>query len=310
MAAYPTPHPTPAAPATGLVSAVRRHPLVAYFSLAFLWTWALLVPFALDSNPAGLRLFAAVLPDMAFFVAFVLATFGPLAAGLIVTGALEGKAGIRRFLGRFVQWRVGLRWYAAALFGFGFVFLAAYSLVYRGAPALGLAQQWPVLFTAFLPGVLAQMLIPALGEEPGWRGFALPRLQAQYGPVAGSLVLGALHGLWHMPVMFTLLLGPFSLSGLGAFVVTAMGGTLIYTWIYNHTRGSILIAMLTHAASNASSSLLTEFIPTDVVEPALLQAIGEGWLNALAFGVAAAVLLIATRGRLGYRNTEEGTTIR
>ena len=305
MTTYASTQPAVGVAPTGILGGVRRHPLLAYFGLAFLWTWALLVPFALDSNPAGLGLFPGVLPDGAFFIAFVLATFGPLLAGLLVTGALEGRAGIRRLLGRIVQWRVGLRWYLAALLSFFIVFLAAYSLVYQGAPLVALAQQWPLLFTAFLPGVLVQLIVPALGEEPGWRGFALPRLQAQWGPVGGSLVLGLLHGFWHLPVMFTLLLGPFSLSGLAAFVLTAAGGTFIYTWIYNHTRGSVLIAMLIHAASNSASAVLSALMPQGVPEPPVLQALGEGWVNVLAFGVAAVVLVAATRGRLGYRDSGE-----
>src|SRR5687767_12269237 len=81
---------------SSVLSGVRRHPLMAYFGLTFTWTWALLVPFALDRNPNGLSILPLTLPDAAFFLAFVLATFGPLLAGLFVTGALEGKAGVRR----------------------------------------------------------------------------------------------------------------------------------------------------------------------------------------------------------------------
>jgi len=307
MTTYPAAQSLTPVRSRGIRDTVRRHPLIAYFTLAFLWTWTLLVPFALDNNPAGLRLIPGVLPDGAFFIAFVLATFGPLLAGLFVSGAAEGKAGVRRLLGRMVQWRVGLRWYLAALVTFLVVFLAPYTLVYRGAPLAALVQQWPLLLTAFLPGILAQLLIPSLGEEPGWRGFALPRLQAQFGPVAGSLVLGFLHGVWHLPVMFTLLLGPFSLSGLAAFVVTAMGGTILYTWIVNNARGSVLIAMLIHAASNSASGVVSQFIPADVIKPAWLQAVGDGWLIAIAFSLAAAVVVIATRGQLGYRTASEAS---
>jgi membrane protease YdiL (CAAX protease family) len=220
---------------------------------------------------------------------------------VFVTSALEGKAGVRRLLGRMVQWRVGLRWYLAALVSFFVVFFAVYVVHYQGASMAALIEKSPLLVTAFLPGILSQLLIPSLGEEPGWRGFALPRLQAQYGPVAASLVLGALHGLWHMPVMFTFALGPFSATTLITFVLTAIGGTVIYAWITNNARGSILIAMLIHAASNSASQFLTELLPADTPKSALAQALGDSWVVTLAFVMAAVLLVVATRGRLGYR---------
>jgi uncharacterized protein len=297
---------TAAARPYGLRAWVRRHPIIAFFALAYLYTWGLLLPFALDRNPEGLGLLPVELPAEAFFLAFILATFGPMLAGVLVSAALDGKAGVRELLGRIVRWRVGLRWYAAALASFLMVFLGAYSLVYRGAPLVSLGLQWPLLLTVFLPGALVQMILPGLGEETGWRGFALPRMQAAAGPVAASLVLGALHGLWHLPVLFTPLLGPFTPGGLAAFVLTAMGGTFIYTWIFNRSRGSVLIAMLIHGASNSASGLITELIPEAATLPGWAAALGPAWINVLAFGAVTLVLLAATRGRLGYRPEAAG----
>jgi uncharacterized protein len=171
---------------------------------------------------------------------------------VFVTSAQEGKAGVRRLLGCMVQWRVGLRWYLAALVSFFLVFFVVYLVIYQSASMAAVIEKSPLLLTLFLPGILSQLLIPSLGEEPGWRGFALPRLQARYGPVAASILLGALHGLWHLPVMFTFALGPFSATTLITFVLTAVGGTVIYTWIVNHARGSILIAMLPATAPASS----------------------------------------------------------
>jgi membrane protease YdiL (CAAX protease family) len=82
------------------------------------------------------------------------------------------------------------------------------------------------------------MLIPAIDEEPGWRGFALPRLQLRFGPVGASLILGTLHGLWHIPAVFTRLYGPLPFSNLLPFILTAALATVLYTWLYNHTSGS------------------------------------------------------------------------
>jgi membrane protease YdiL (CAAX protease family) len=184
---------------------------------------------------------------------------------------------------------------------FFLVFFAVYLVIYQSASMAALIEKSPLLLTLFLPGILSQVLIPSLGEEPGWRGFALPRMQARYGPLAASIVLGALHGLWHLPVMFTFALGPFSATTLITFVLTAVGGTVIYTWIVNHARGSILIAMLIHAASNSASQFLSQLLPADTPRSALAQVLGDSWIVTLAFALAALLLVTATRGRLGYR---------
>jgi uncharacterized protein len=104
-----------------------------------------------------------------------------------------------------------------------------------------------------------------------------------------------------MPVMFTFALGPFSATTLITFVLTAIGGTVVYAWITNNARGSILIAMLIHAASNSASQFLTELLPADTPKSALAQALGDSWVVTLAFVMAAVLLVVATRGRLGYR---------
>ena len=90
---------------------------------------------------------------------------------------------------------------------------------------------WPVccipcypllLHILFLPGVLIGLVIPSIGEEPGWRGFAFPRLQKQYGPIVATLILGTLHGIWHLPALFTPLFDPFTLEGFAEFVLTTI----------------------------------------------------------------------------------------
>lgn len=276
---------------------MERHPLLAYFAIAFAGTWALTIPMALSS---GFNLFP--MPDAAFLLLFILSIYaGPFLGALVVTRAIEGRAGIRRLFRRAVQWRVGLRWYLAALFSFLLVWLAAYSLLLNGAPLRGLIANPLLLVTLFLPWLLQGILIPSLGEELGWRGFAFPRLQRQYGPAGGTLILGALQGLWHLPVLFTPLLGPFSLEKLITFVLTAIGGVFLYTWVFNNARGSVWIAILMHASSNAASTLLGQVIPPGASFPASFQWLSPDWLNVIIFGLVAILLVILTRGRLGYR---------
>jgi len=242
------------------------------------------------------------LPDVAFQLIFIGSAFaGPALGAFLITALESGKAGVRQLLRRIVLWRVGIQWYLVALFGFLSIWLAAYSLVYRGAPLINLIQNPSLLVSVFLPAVIFGIFVPSLGEEPGWRGFALPRLQAGYGPLLGTAILGLLHGVWHLPVFFTQLGGPFTPDGFLAFVLTAMAGTVIYTWVFNHTRTSVLLAILMHAASNAATPLMTALIPADApLSPWAMSLVSSGWLNVIAFGTVAVLLIVFTRGRLGY----------
>lgn len=276
-------------------SFTNRFPLITFFLLAFVGTWLVISPLVFDS------LGWIDIPDALGIIFFILSSLtGPLFAAFYVTGKLEGKEGRKKLWRRMFQMRAGLFWYVAALFTFLLVWLMAYSLLYRGAPLAALIANPALMVTAFLPNVLAGLLIPSLGEEPGWRGFALPRLQKDFGPVFGTLILGILHGIWHLPALFTPLLGPFSWDGFLTFVLTAAAGTFIYTWVFNNTRDSVWIAILLHASSNAASNLVGGLIPEGVELTGWQSALNDGWLNVIAFGLVAIALVIFTRGRLGY----------
>src|SRR5215217_2290712 len=156
--------------ATGssLAAWIARHPLTAYFALAFLGTWLVLAPLPLGRSEHGLGLLPLAVPGGADFLLAQLSTFtGPLLAAVLVTAATEGREGLRQLRRRILRWRVGVQWYLVALL----------------APLAIFAQQPALLLTGFLPYVLLFFFLPSLGEEPGWRGFALPRLQAHHGPL-------------------------------------------------------------------------------------------------------------------------------
>ena len=280
----------------GISAFIRSHPLISYFFLAYAGMWLLVAPLVLDT-------FEMIqLSDGMSLLLFALSSLsGPTLAAYVVTGVLEGKAGMGRLFRRTFQFRAGLQWYAVALFVFLSIWLAAYSFLYNGAPLAALAANPSLLISTFLPGVLLGLLIPSIGEEPGWRGFALPRMQAAYGPVLATILLGTLHGVWHLPALFTPLLGPFTVDGFLVFVLTAAAGTFIYTWVFNNTRGSVWIAMVMHAASNAASQLVTALIPEDVVLTGWMKLLADGWIYVLVFGLVAFGLVILTRGTLGYR---------
>ena len=277
-------------------SFTNRFPLITFFLLAFAGTWLVLSPWVFDT-------FGWIeIPDELGIILFILSTFtGPFFAAFYVTGKLEGKEGKKNLWRRIFQMRIGLVWYVAVLFTFLLVWLTAYNLLYRGAPLAALIANPALMVTAFLPNVLTGLLIPSLGEEPGWRGFALPRLQKDFGPVLGTLILGTLHGIWHLPALFTPLLGPFSWDSFLTFVLTAAAGTFIYTWVFNNTHGSVWIAILLHASSNSASNLVGSLIPKGVDLTGWQSALNAGWLNVMAFSLAAVLLIIFTRGKLGYR---------
>lgn len=142
-----------------------------------------ILPWSVSEGAVGLGLLPYTLPDAFGIAMFVLAPLGPALAAILVTGVIEGRAGVRRLLGRIKRWRVGLRWYAVALFGFMFAYIAGYVAILGGDPLIAVFENWPLFFTVFLPLLVLGIFVPAIGEEPGWRGFALPRLQERYGPV-------------------------------------------------------------------------------------------------------------------------------
>ena len=285
--------------------AIVDHPLAAFFVLAFGLMWLFAVPLALSHNQ-GSGLLGYDISETLGNVLFLLATFsGPTVAALIVTGVTEGREGIKRLLKRVVQWRVRPRWYIVALFINLLIWLLAYTALI-GLQLLNAAiTYWPLLLTTFLPLVAFGIIIPSIAEEPGWRGFALPRLQERHGPVVGSLILGALHGFWHLPALMTVYFGPLPLANIGPFMLTAAFATVIYTWVYNHTAGSILLAILLHASSNAATQWLTTLIQTAGLQVPQAGLGGylasSGWINVIAYGLAALLLIVATRGRLGYQ---------
>jgi uncharacterized protein len=200
-----------------------------------------------------------------------------------------------------VQWRVGVPWYLVVLFGYIAFYLLAASLAQGMAPAQSALAKWPLLFTAYLPAVLTFNLVTAVGEEPGWRGYALPHLQEKYGPVVGSFILGTLHAGWHLPVFFlpALGLGKRSPGFVAMWLPSVWGTTLVWTWIFNRTKGSILMAILLHSAFDAANTfVITRWTTLQSASAAVQQRYSIVVLS-LFIGTAVLAILL-TRGRLGF----------
>jgi uncharacterized protein len=172
-------------------------------------------------------------------------TFGPLIAALIVLPLTRGKSGVKDLLSRMVRWRVGVHWYAVALLlPVALVSVAVYTNVLLGASAPSAAELglWPNLFLMF---PLLLVFDGPLGEEPGWRGYGLPKLQAGLTALAASLIIGTFWAFWHLP---KLIMDPTFRPV--PFVVFAIAGAILLTWVYNNTNGSVLLAILFHGSIN------------------------------------------------------------
>lgn len=228
---------------------VRRNPLTIFFILVIALTWPFLIVDALGSH--GVFAFRLSIPLL------IVTGYMPTLAAVIVTGLTEGKAGVRALFRKLLIARVGLRWYLFAIFGFGILCVAAillYNLI-GGSPALPLLAPDappPSNVPVFLLNFLLLLVVTGLvnGEELAWRGYALPKLQEKYSALTSSLILGVIWTMFHLPLFFTLTGSSQANESFASFLVGTVSLTVLFTWMYNHTRGSVLLAYLLHAAIN------------------------------------------------------------
>ena len=163
------------------------HPVTAFFALAIIGTWLFQLPMIISTD--GLGLIQYQVPFPIFVALFLLSAYaGPTLGAVIVTRALEGRDGVKRFFRRYLQWRVGILPYLVVLFGFPLLWLIAASSQLGLAPLQAIAGQPVSFLTTYLVGVLVFPAIIQWGEEPGFRGFALTRLQQRYTPLVAALV--------------------------------------------------------------------------------------------------------------------------
>jgi uncharacterized protein len=249
-----------------LAAFVNRHPLVTYFVLAYAFSWAMVALYS-----AG-------------FIFALLALFGPALAAIIVTGLTEGRSGVKALLRRVAIWRVGIRWYVAAI-GLPVVVAVAalffYSLL-TGTP-LAINSGTPI-------SLLVIIALLVVGEELGWRGFALPHLQSRYNGLTASLILGVLWAGWHL-ANATIPGLQYYLYGFPAFLFFVIAQTILFTWLFNHTRGSVLLAWIFHAWINISNSLF--FVGDQITQ----------WLFVGAGFAVVAIVVLLVEGPALARNT-------
>lgn len=244
----------------GLVGVVRRSPLATFLVLSCVLSWWPSLLYAAGLSPAPI------------------AGFGPFLAALLVLGATQGRGGVRALLRSMVAWRVPARAYVLA---FGLPVLISGTAVLANL-ALGAARPTAtaVALLAELPFTfLLMLLVPGIGgawEEPGFRGFALPRFESRFGLTAGPLVLGVFWAVWHLPLF---------LSGdiLWTDVLVIVAASVVIAAVFHTGRQSVLVAMVLHAMNNTIGGGFASqlFSGADGRRFGLLTA-GAWWLAAAA----------------------------
>jgi membrane protease YdiL (CAAX protease family) len=230
-----------------LTEFAKRHSLVLGIGLMFLLTWPI------DLANSGR------LPFKVPFPVYLFLGWGFVAAALIMTALTHGRAGVVALLKRFLIWRVGWGWWLVALLLYPTVLFCAV-LVNRGIT--GMPLDFSAVFahrifgaSAFLPMFIVPFFfVDAIsnGEEIGWRGYVLPRFQASHSALAASLIVGVIWALWHLPKF----LAPDNTSPFWLFMIRTISASVVYAWVYNNTRGSLLMTTMLHAAANTAGVFL------------------------------------------------------
>ena len=219
--------------------------LLPYFAFTYLLSWGVWISKALTGQSNQWL--------------FWLAGFTPTLSALMLTIFQNGWSGVRQLLR--LRWQIKPIWYVISMLGTPLVMLVALGLhVALGGDwpqyidpnhLVTSPEQWPLVIVVFL----YVFVFTALGEEVGWRGYALPRLQARFSPFTASLILGTVWAFWHLPLFW--IMGDFHQQlPISWFLLQVLGSTFIYTWMFNRTNGSLLIALLFHTSSNAAVGLL------------------------------------------------------
>ena len=263
-----------------MAQVIRRYPLVTFFLLVFGITWIVWVPRA-----AGAQL---GIVGQAW-------TWVPAIAALLAAALTGGRDAVRDLGVRLVRWRVGWQWYLVVILGpavFSLMVAGVYVLLGGSWSAAGPSalREGPLVLLPLFLVILA--LTDGLGEELAWRGFALPRLLSRHNALVASMILGVLWALWHLPLAWTEEV-PMYQQPVWLFLVDITAKSVLFTWVFLHTRGSVLLAILLHASTNlfAVSPPLTGTSDLTL----LLLASAAKWLLAVLVIMVAGTSLVRSR---------------
>ena len=269
---------------------MREHPLFSFFFMAYAFSWLIALPYVLSVW--------SILKGN-YQILYIFRTAGPTLAALLMIGISQGRAGLHLLRQRLRDRQHRWQWYLAVLLGIPALILVG--IVVESGTLIRVQGITVHMLISYVLNFFTIFFAVALPEEIGWRGFALPHMQPRYGPLGGTLRLGALWAVWHLVFFLTPSHGGGPgvsflayFTNFGYFFVAVLAIAIVITWIFNHTRGSIFISNLVHAAIDT---------PTVVWIP-LLVSLNEAQLNLallIAFGMPALIILILTHGRLGYQ---------
>lgn len=232
---------------SAIANFLKQHSLIGGIILMFLLTWPV------DLANSGF------LPIQFPFVVYLFLGWGFIFASLIMTWITKGKDAVLALLKCFLIWRVNWKWYLTAFFLFPAIFTFAVLLNaalkqtmidFSGVFAHNIFGTSANLPLFILPFFLIDFI--SNGEEIGWRGYILPRLQAKHSALVSSLFLGVIWGFWHLPKY----LAPGNTGSFGWMMLKVLADAVIYTWLYNNTYGSLLLTTIMHAAGNTADVFL------------------------------------------------------
>jgi membrane protease YdiL (CAAX protease family) len=263
----------------------NRKPLVMYIILAFTFTWLILSP-GVAAN-LGLLTF-----EMDGTILTILGGLGPLLAAVIVTYAIDGNKGLHRIFRSMFNWQVKVRWWLAAVLLLAGLFSISILLGIMAGGSAPDPKNGLYLNGGNLIFVILLLFVGSFGEEPGWRGFVLPRLQEDRSPMKATLLLTIIWWLWHLPTYWTL---PFAIDArlqfgfvvaFGIQLVVLLALSILCTWVFNGSSGSVLMPVLLHASWNFWSGAFGQEASMLLMPLMLLTAIVVGF---------------ASKGKLGLR---------
>lgn len=261
---------------------IRRYPVGAFVVLAYAGSWIAWSPWWLSRTGVGVLDFELPFEGVAGVNQLGLFA-GPFAAAVIVTRIVDGRGAPRRILVRLLQWREHPCWYVLSLVAIPVAVGAGYLA----------ARQWRdgEVVVALAGTYLAYLLGGPLQEEPGWRGFAQPRLQQRFHPLVAGLLVGVLHCGWHAPLFLTREWDTArqDLGQLVAYLVLVVAMAFVMAWLVNGSHGSLLLAMLGHNSVNWTLFAAPILTGTPVVST---------WPAAIGMTCLAVVAIVVTRGRL------------
>ena len=275
--------------------AVARHPVAVFLLLLYAVT-------------GGLALFSALtvpqpLPNEGHLYGLLISVVGCAGSAFVVTAAAGGRDAVRDLARRCLRWRVRLRWYAVALLGMPAVTLVIAAALYGNPPLRALSENWPLLFTSYLPTLILMVVLYNMTEEFGFTGFLFARLQDRHGPLRAALVTTVFFWLFHLPT-FVIDTGSWALAAItmGVLLLPHFASRVIVGWLYNAAGASVLIAGLFHATFNSTIN------PSGFAVAVLDLPQEEAFVVLMGIVVVAgAVVAVVTRGRLGLpplRETE------